>query len=276
MPDKIVEATEPTENAEVGFMDVPAKRRLMKFVKKNVLNKFKPKNRVTVSGNNIYLDGEIVDSEMANLFNGEHEDENGGYGYYPCISPDEFRSALNAVEGDINIFVNSPGGNIWEGARMLTALEDRIAQGGNITLIVDGLCASAATFLLTANGLSSRLITNFSEIMIHGVWVCAMGNAKELREIADALETTDENYARLFANIMNDTSEEEVRELMDAETWFTSQEAVDIGLVDGYYNAQNQAETDAPENGVESGDADDTINRMRLLNIESQRLLLGF
>ena len=211
-----------------------------------------------------------------------NEDDGDEWGY-PCISSGELRAALDMVSGSINIFINSPGGDVFEGARMVTAIEDKIAKGANITLIVDGVCASAATYMLVADGVADRKITKFSQIMIHNCWVGVIGNAQELRDMADVLERTDAEYARELAKIMPDTSEEQVRELMDKETWLTADASIEAGIVSGYYTNDGQepndmGEQDAPDNGDEGEDMNEGLmsNRLHLLNIEAQRTLLGF
>ena len=264
MPDKV----------ENKVVDLVARHRFMRFLRNDVLGKFEPKHNVMVKDNNIYLDGAIVDKDTAEMINGDEDNDWG----YPCISPFELRQALEMVSGDINLFINSPGGSVFEGARMVTALEDKISSGANITLIVDGLCASAATYMLVADGLTRRLITKFSQVMIHDAWVGAVGNAKELREIADVLDSTDSEYARLLAGIM-DSTEEEVREMMSAESWFTAEAAINIGLIQDYYTSPTagDGDTDASENGDSSEEMGEGLlsNRLNLLNLETQRTLLG-
>ena len=255
------------------IVDNPARFKFMRFLRNDVMEKFEPKQNVKIGGNNIYLDGAIVDSDTARMIN-EDEDEWG----YPCISSEELRDAFAGVSGEINVFLNSPGGDVWEGARMLTAFEDKIAQGNTINLIVDGICASAATYMLLAEGLASRQITKFSQVMIHNCWAGCAGNANELRKMADLLDETDANYANKMAEIMN-ASVEEVSELMDGETWFVAEKAIEIGLIQKLYVSPNSetesgdeemADSDASENEDNNGGGIDE----RVI-AQTQRLLLG-
>lgn len=211
-----------------------------RFIKNDAFNKYVEntdnkdiQNATDEVENGFCFDGIITDDDTANFFL-----EYGDKGF---ISPTQFSNALNDNDGDMTIFINSPGGNVFEAAKMLTALETR-ATKNKIDLVVNGLSASAATYLLFADGINNRSITKMSQIMIHKSWSVEVGNSDELIKAAERLSSVDNSYAQLMSKIMK-ADENEILEMMAAETWFTAEQAIQSGLVNGIYKPpQNENE----------------------------------
>ena len=220
-----------------------------------VQNKNDINNATDEVENGFMFDGIITDDDTANFFL-----EYGDKGF---ISPTQFSNALNETEGDVTIFINSPGGNVFEAAKMLTALETH-ATKNKVDLVVNGLSASAATYLLFADGINNRQITKMSQIMIHKSWSVEVGNSDELIKAAERLSSVDNSYAQLMSNIMK-ADKKEILEMMAAETWFTADEAIQSGLVNGIYKPPQN------ENGNEQKPT--SKRKMSALEIATQSLL---
>lgn len=139
----------------------------------------------------------------------------------------EFAQELDALSPrDIDLRVNSEGGDVFEGYAIYSALN---RYPGRVTAYVDGLAASAASFLIMAS--NEIVMGEASYLMIHDAWALAAGNAEELREIAQRLDSIDSQMADIYSRRAS-KSDEDIREAMAAETWFTAQEAVEWGLAD--------------------------------------------
>lgn len=188
-----------------------------------------------VKGNAIYVDGVIIDTETAKVY------ETWGYDLN-FVYPEGFRNALAEVEGDVTIYVNSPGGSVWDAAAIMTDLEER-AKSDTVNVVVNGLAASAATYFLLAEGIESRSISKMGMVMVHRAWTIALGNATDIRKVADLLEKTDDAYIDMLAEITG-MKKKDAEAAVDAETWYTAQEAVDAGLVDGLASASDDEGND--------------------------------
>ena len=126
----------------------------------------------------------------------------------------------------IDLHVNSGGGSVFDAFAMMTALRN---HDGKVTAHVDGIAASAASFLLAAADEVRMSSTAF--VMIHDASTVAFGNSGQIRETADWLDMIDRQLAGIYAKRGNRT-EAEFLTAMDATTWFTADEAVEWGLAD--------------------------------------------
>lgn len=126
----------------------------------------------------------------------------------------------------INVRINSPGGDVFEAWAMHNALARHPAQ---IITHVDGLCASAATFILLA-GDEVRMADN-AMMMIHEPWTIAGGNAEAFQKQADLLDTIAEQIVNLYAR-KTGAEPAAIREWMQAETWYTADQALAAGFID--------------------------------------------
>lgn len=150
-------------------------------------------------------------------------DEIGYFGHSASDMVNELKG-VNATELDVH--VNSPGGDIFDGLAIYQALKSHPAK---ITMHVDGLAASIASVIVMA---ADRLImAPKASMMIHDGWTMGMGNAAELRAIADLLDKQSQIIASVYADRAGQT-EDFWRDRMREETWYNAQEALDAGLVD--------------------------------------------
>jgi len=143
------------------------------------------------------------------------------------ITPKEFKKDLDAL-GDIdilNIYVNSPGGDVFAAQAMVSMLERHSAEKN---VYVDGLMASAATFFVKVGKV---IMPSNAMMMYHnpisGVW----GNANKMRKMADDLDKVRESMLGIYRDKTGMT-DEEIIVLLDAETWMTAAEAKEYGFAD--------------------------------------------
>ncbi|MEU6582824.1 head maturation protease, ClpP-related [Nocardia sp. NPDC046763] len=158
---------------------------------------------------------------------------------YWGVSAEEFARELDGIDAEqITVKINSPGGNVYDGLAIMNALIDHPAK---IITSVEGLAASAASFIAMAG--DERVMRPGAELMIHNAWMVAIGSATDLRAAADQLERTSANLASIYA----DRSGGELADwqaAMDAETWYSAQEAVDAGLADRIEKAGKAADAE--------------------------------
>jgi ATP-dependent protease ClpP protease subunit len=132
--------------------------------------------------------------------------------------------ALESVEVEIN----SPGGSVFDGQRIYSALREMSARGVPITATVNGIAASMGSVILMAG--DERRMTKGSRIMIHEASTMAYGNARDMQRNADLLEGISAEIAGIYAN-RTGGDEKEMRSLMLAETWMDASKAEKLGFV---------------------------------------------
>lgn len=138
-----------------------------------------------------------------------------------------FLDMLRQAKGKaIDLHVNSGGGSVFDAFAMMTALAN---HDGRVTAHVDGVAASAASFLLAAA--DEVRMSSAAFIMIHDASTVAWGNAEQIRETAEWLDMIDGQLASIYAKRGTKT-EAEYRAAMDETTWFTAERAVEWGLAD--------------------------------------------
>lgn len=144
------------------------------------------------------------------------------------ISAKQFTEDLAAL-GNVkvlNVRINSPGGDVFEGAAIKTQLEQHPATKN---VFIDGLAASAASYIAMAG---NRIeISQNALFMIHNASGGVLGNAKDMRQMADLLEKIDITIAEMYQR-RTEQPLADIQAWMDVETWFTADEAVKNGFAD--------------------------------------------
>jgi ATP-dependent Clp protease protease subunit len=147
--------------------------------------------------------------------------------WFGGVSAQSLVPQIRAIKGGtLHLRINSPGGDVFAAQAIVAAIRD---TGARVIAHIDGYAASAATVIATAA--DEIEMSDGSMYMIHCAWSVAFGNATDMRESADLLDKVDGVIAGQYAKRSGQTADE-MKALMDAETWFTAQEAVDAGLVD--------------------------------------------
>lgn len=176
--------------------------------------------------------GGFIDGNTATLRLYEPIDSWGGpWG----VSALEFLDALDQVPSsvdEIRLHINSPGGEVWEALAILNNLREHSAK---VTAIVDGIAASAASFIACAA--DETIMRPNTQLMIHDAWGLCVGNAGDMRTTGDMLDQISDNIASIYADRSGSTTEA-WRAVMLEEGWYLPQEAVDAGLADKVEGAQ--------------------------------------
>lgn len=138
-------------------------------------------------------------------------------------------AALRSIgRRDFEVHVNSPGGDMFEGVAIYNKIRDHAdANGLSVKVKVLGVAASAASVIAMAG--DEIEIGVSSSIMIHNCWTIAMGNRRDFAEMAATMEKFDANMAAVY-EARTGNSTDEIAAWMDAETWFSGQEAIDAGF----------------------------------------------
>lgn len=139
----------------------------------------------------------------------------------------DFADDLNKITSDaVVVHLNSPGGEIFDGLAIYQALKNHKAS---VTVIVDGLAASIASVIAMAA--DKLIMAPKATMMIHDGWTMGVGNAAEMRKLADLLDKQSEIIASVYA----DRTAQPVdfwRNQMRDETWYNADEALAAGLID--------------------------------------------
>ena len=144
------------------------------------------------------------------------------------VTPKQFKADLDGLgEVDtIDLYINSEGGDVFAAQAIYSMLKRHPAA---VHTHVDGLAASAASLVAMA-GETITLPIN-AMLMLHSPWSLAMGNAKDLRTMADALDQIRESMIAVYSE-RSGKAHDEVVAILDAETWYTAEEAVAAGFAD--------------------------------------------
>lgn len=148
------------------------------------------------------------------------------------MSAKRFLDLVRDAKGKaIDLHVNSGGGSVFDAFAMMTALS---AHDGKVTAHIDGIAASAASFLVAAA--DEVRMSSAAFMMVHDASTIAWGDADEMRATAEWLDTVDAQLAGIYAK-RSGRPAEDFRAAMDATTWFTADEAVEWGLADSVFEA---------------------------------------
>lgn len=147
--------------------------------------------------------------------------------WFGGVSAESLVQQVDALDVDvIHLRINSPGGDVFAGTAIGAALSRHKAR---VVAHVDGLAASAATAIAVAA--DELVMAAQAMFMIHNAWTIAIGDKNDFLETAALLEKVDGTLASAYAG-KTGKKLEDLKAAMDAETWFTAQEAVDYGFAD--------------------------------------------
>jgi len=152
-------------------------------------------------------------------------------------TPKQFKEDLDAL-GDIetlNVYVNSPGGDVFAGQTIYSILKRCDAQ---VNVYVDGLAASIASLITMAG--DTVIMSENAMMMVHNPWTIVAGEASELRKMADTLDKVRDSMVVAYESRSALTAEEIV-ELLDAETWLSAAECEEYGFCDEIEDAKEVA-----------------------------------
>lgn len=143
------------------------------------------------------------------------------------ISPAQVMRAIEEANGDdLEVYINSPGGDVYSGSEIYTVLKE---YPGNVTVKIVGIAASAASVIAMAG--KRVLISPTAQIMIHNVSSISIGDYRDHAHESEVLKGWNKSIANAY-RLKSGMSEAELLKLMNQEKWLTAQEALDKGFVD--------------------------------------------
>lgn len=146
---------------------------------------------------------------------------------YEVTAPRDVDQLLNEVDNeDLEVLINSPGGDVYSGSEIYTILKD---HANNVDVKIVGVAASAASVVAMAG--DSVKISPTAQIMIHNVSSGAQGDYREMEHQAEVLKNYNKSIANAY-RLKTNLSEKELLNLMNSEKWLNAQEAKSKGFVD--------------------------------------------
>lgn len=171
---------------------------------------------------NVKTDGKKSNIDLFGYVGGSKEWEDG-------FNEEDFLKEIRAIPADneLEIAINSFGGSVYTALSIYALLKQ---HKGAITFRIDGAAMSAATIITSVPG-AKVIMPKGSMMMIHKVSSFVLGNVDDFRKAADDMEKLEENILNIYAEKTGKTVEE-IKPVVDAETYFTASEAVEFGLAD--------------------------------------------
>lgn len=157
------------------------------------------------------------------------------------VTPAMFRDELMSGNGDITVWINSPGGDCVAAAQIYNMLSE---YPGKVTVKIDGLAASAASVIAMAG--NEVYMSPVSMMMIHNPATIAFGDHNEMEKAIELLDAVKESIINAYV-IKTGLSRAKLSHLMDAETWMDANKAVELGFADSILYGETS------ENATDSG-----------------------
>lgn len=157
------------------------------------------------------------------VLNGEISDETW---FGDEVTPKLFKADLDKCQGDISVWINSPGGDVFAAAQIYNMLMD---YPHNVTVKIDGLAASAASVIAMAG--TEVQMSPVAMMMIHNPMTVAIGDSAEMQKASAMLDEVKESIMNAY-EIKTGLSRTKISHLMDAESWFNAKKAVELGFAD--------------------------------------------
>ena len=161
------------------------------------------------------------------------------------ITPRLFRDELFSSEGDITVWLNSPGGDCVAASQIYAMLMD---YKGNVTVKIDGIAASAASVIAMAG--TDVLMAPTSLMFVHNPLTVAIGDSEEMQKAIAMLGEVKESIISAY-ELKTGMSRLKISNLMDAETWLNAQKAIELGFADGMLTRAPERVTDLTVNSYQ-------------------------
>lgn len=161
-------------------------------------------------------------------------------GFWGEISAEAFATTMSQISAPvIHLRINSPGGDVFEARAIMTVVAQHKSK---VIAHVDGLAASAATDIVMA--CAEAEISKGARFMIHNAWTITIGDRNDHEEMRRLLEALDSDIADDYEK-RTKQERKQITTWMDAETWFSAQEAVDHGFCDRLVEVVKQGDPEA-------------------------------
>lgn len=168
-------------------------------------------------------DESVPDMGRTLFLNGMISDETW---YGDEVTPQLFKDELNAGSGNITVWINSPGGDVFAAAQIYNMLRD---YKGSVTVKIDGIAASAASVIAMAG--NTVCVSPVAMMMIHNPATMAMGEAKDMQKAIVMLNEVKESILNAYES-KTGLTRARLSHMMDDETWFNAKKAVELGFAD--------------------------------------------
>ena len=155
------------------------------------------------------------------------------------VTPKIFRDELMSGEGDITVWINSPGGDCIAAAQIYNML---LEYKGNVTIKIDGIAASAASVVAMAG--NKVTMSPVSMLMIHNPMTMAAGDTTEMKKAISMLTEVKESIINAY-ELKTGMSRDKIAKLMDAETWMDANKAVELGFADEILSRESSVKPSA-------------------------------
>lgn len=155
------------------------------------------------------------------------------------VTPKIFRDELMSGEGDITVWINSPGGDCIAAAQIYNML---LEYKGNVTIKIDGIAASAASVVAMAG--NKVIMSPVSMLMIHNPMTMAAGDTTEMKKAISMLTEVKESIINAY-ELKTGMSRDKIAKLMDAETWMDANKAVELGFADEILSRESSVKPSA-------------------------------
>ena len=169
------------------------------------------------------------------------------------VTPQLFKDELNAGTGNITVWINSPGGDVFAAAQIYNMLRD---YKGSVTVKIDGLAASAASVIAMAG--DTVCVSPLAMMMIHNPATLAMGEAKDMQKAISMLNEVKESILNAY-EAKTGLTRAKLSHMMDDETWFNAKKAVELGFADKIlFTSDGDEKKNRPEKPEEEEKEDKT------------------
>ena len=162
-----------------------------------------------------------------------------------------FRDELAKVSGNLTVWLNSPGGDVFAASQIYSMLKN---HKGKVTVKIDGIAASAASVVAMAG--DETLIAPTALMMIHDPSTCAMGNKADMEKAIILLDEVKESIINAYET-KSHLSRNKIAKLMSDETWLNAKKAHEMGFVDGILFAEKKKPFPPEEEEEEEPDEDE-------------------
>lgn len=169
------------------------------------------------------------------------------------VTPKAFRDELEAEDGDITVWINSPGGSVFAAAEIYTML---LEYKGAVTVKIASIAASAASVIAMAG--DTVLMSPTAMLMCHDPMTIAMGNAKDLEKAISTLNEVKESIINAYQH-KTGLSRNKIAKIMEDETWMNAKKAVQLGFADAVLFEGEKKDPDTSEEEMEEEADESTI-----------------
>ncbi|MDT2842615.1 head maturation protease, ClpP-related [Vagococcus lutrae] len=217
----------------------------------------------------IEIKGPIIPSDYQEVYD---------YWGLEATSPSKVMKKLSEVDTteDINVVINSTGGDVWSGSEIYTSLKE---HQGHVTVKIVGIAASAASFIACAGDTVKMSPTG--QFMIHNAAFINQGDHQAMSKGAEVLQVTDESIRNAY-KLKTHLDDEQLIEMMDKETWLNARQAKECGFVDEVMfddnlslvaTAGNMLSADVIENMRQKMKVDKEVFEVRLSEEQVQEIV---